>query len=602
VIEYINILDSSIKTKMYDVVFIGAGPSALCGANYLKTYSNVSFLLIDKGKEIEKRDHESEIDIGCGIGGNGLFSDGKFSYFPAGSEVWKLEKEYVLKAYEHLRKIMKPFHDIPELTELDYISTEDECWKIKNYVTHYLSLAQRYSMIKSLMDGYEKQFLLETEVYNVKKEDGHYLLYCKNVNDDTISQISAKKVVFAGGRFVPLFLRKLGWIPMEFKRVELGVRFEGPSSSEIYDISSNVDPKFLKVMNGCQYITFCWCRKGETKYSNFNGIKTWSGRSDCVPTEKSNFGFNVKFRHESSVEMLEKAIHTEIFDVEFQKDEDIPESYKEIYSHIKKGLSSFLEFSKIDKDKLTDFRIKGPTIEGVGYYPVTDESLKIPSEDIYILGDSSGKFRGIIASMMSGLFVSQKIISEKKKNVVLLSGKRFSGKGQSSLILKKYFESKGKRVHITCFSYFLKEQFCKLNGIDFDRFINDHEFKDSFRDRLTAYLDTCEYSSFTAMLEHAIDTNKFDVDPDVYIIDDLRCYESQIKYIHDRLLHKWNIVTLRINSKEETRAQRGWIKSDYDDHMCENDLDDYTKFDHYIPNDDSIEELEKKLISINIEF
>ena len=586
---------------MYDVVFIGAGPSALCGANYLKLNSNLSFLIIDKGKEIEKRNHESEIDICSGVGGNGLFSDGKFSYFPAGSEIWKLDKTYLLKAYEYLRSIMSPYHDIPELTDLDYFSNDDELWKIKDYKTYYLSLEQRYKMIKDLINTYKTQFLLETEVIDIQKQINNYSLQCKNINNDMVTEINAKKIIFAGGRFSPLFLKKLNWIPMEFKRVELGVRFEGPSSSEIYDISSNVDPKFSKITDGLQYITFCWCRNGETKYSNFNGIKTWSGRSDCVSSGKSNFGFNVKFKNISSTELLHKAIQTEIFDVEFNNDKDIPESYKEIYCHIKKGLLSFLEYSKFDNDKLKDFRIKGPAVEGVGYYPVTDDYLKIPSENIYILGDSTGKFRGIIASMISGLFVSQKIISEFKKNIVLLSGKRFSGKGETSVILKKYFESMGKTVHITCFSYFLKEQFCKLNNINFLKFINDHKYKDSFRNELTAYLDTCEYSSFTALLENAIDTNKFTIS-DIYIIDDVRCYDAQIKYINDNFLHKWNTISLRINSSDDNRIKRGWIKTEYDNHMCENDLDDHTGFDHYINNDGSIEELEKKVLSLNIEF
>jgi len=62
-----------------------------------------------------------------------------------------------------------------------------------------------------------------------------------------------------------------------------------------------------------------------------------------------------------------------------------------------------------------DAIIKGPTVEGVVYYPKINNNLQwIGMENAFVGGDSSGKFRGIIASMISGEFIAR--IIEKSLN------------------------------------------------------------------------------------------------------------------------------------------------------------------------------------------
>lgn len=588
--------------SMYDIVFVGGGPAALFGAQYLSALgSNLSFLVVEMGKKIEERNHDSEVECAAGIGGNGLFSDGKFSYYPAGTELWKMDKDLLENAYILYKDLMSKYHSVPDFPDLDESKTDfdaGECWKLKEYETYYLSLDERYDLIKRMICEYKDKILTETEVIEISKGINCYIAKCKNVSTKEEFEIVCKKIVFGGGRFMPLFIKKLGFIPTEFKRIELGFRLEGPADSKIYNVSSKIDPKFVVKHEDTEYKTFCWCRSGEAVCTNFNGIRTWSGRSDCEPTGLSNFGFNVKFRNDSSMALLYDAVKTEPFSVPFCEDHLVAEPYKKIYSKIKEGLTTFLELWKIED--MSDFVVKGPTIEGVGYYPITDGYLKIPNEEMYVIGDSTGKFRGIVASMLSGAFVAAKLIDERnKKNVIMLSGKRFNGKGETSHILKKFYESKGKKVYVIAFSYFLKKQFCEMNGLDLGRFISDHEYKDSFRDALTAYLDTCEYEAFTRMLIHAIDCSHFG-EYDLYIIDDVRCFEAQVKYVLNNCLNKWNVQIIRVNATDESRQKRGWVKSKYDEHMCENDLDNYKGFNSIIDNDGSIEDLEKKVLSLNL--
>jgi phosphomevalonate kinase len=182
-------------------------------------------------------------------------------------------------------------------------------------------------------------------------------------------------------------------------------------------------------------------------------------------------------------------------------------------------------------------------------------------------------------------------MESKDVTVVCLSGKRFNGKGEVAQILKSLFEKSGKSVTITCFSYGLKKAFCEMNGLDLERFVSDHEYKNSFRDELTAYLDKTDPTLFTQLTIDFVNQML----TDVYIIDDLRCLNYQVEYMNKQKLEHWTLIMLRINATNEERQKRGWIKTSYDEHYCETELDDYGGFDSVIDNNGTKKDLEKKI-------
>ena len=78
------------KNQKYDCIIVGGGPAGLFAAYYLCEYSKLRVLLIEKGgdtlnrrcpvKESQKCLRCRPCNILCGIGGAGLFSDGKLNY------------------------------------------------------------------------------------------------------------------------------------------------------------------------------------------------------------------------------------------------------------------------------------------------------------------------------------------------------------------------------------------------------------------------------------------------------------------------------------------------------------------------------------------
>jgi len=83
------------NSGVYDVVFVGGGVAAVGCARRLLD-AGLTVRMIDKGSM--ERDPEKPHDLANGIMGAGTFSDGKYSFFPAGTKIWELnDKASILR-------------------------------------------------------------------------------------------------------------------------------------------------------------------------------------------------------------------------------------------------------------------------------------------------------------------------------------------------------------------------------------------------------------------------------------------------------------------------------------------------------------------------
>ena len=78
------------ENERFDVIIVGGGPAGLFAAYHLAEYSDLKVLLLEKGRDVAHRECPIKIDskckyckpcnILCGLGGAGLFSDGKLNF------------------------------------------------------------------------------------------------------------------------------------------------------------------------------------------------------------------------------------------------------------------------------------------------------------------------------------------------------------------------------------------------------------------------------------------------------------------------------------------------------------------------------------------
>lgn len=400
-----------------DIVIIGAGPAGLGVAHALTRLGVKSFVVFDYGCEVDKRDRNNEVDIVQGVGGAGLFSDGKFSEYPSSTELWKLEHKAILsEAYKWycdlFIKYDKKFSDFPVSFDSE-VQPVDE-WFLKSYESIYLDLDQRYDLIRSLQNGVKDHLRLNHSVESFEKTDCGYIV---KVTTETLREknIRCKKIVVAGGRFWTLFNTSMN---NRFMRLEYGVRVEDKPERSFFVNNRMKDPKFIygktidDVSRTVEYRTFCCCRHGEVVVTDNNGLRFCSGRSDCQPTDRSNFGFNVRILNKDLSNKLSKDF-IYLNSLEMIPFQGIPladainnDALEKYYG--KTGNFFLCEGLKLLLERfpdLTDATLTGPTLEGVGEYCDTDANMKVFDEDIWIVGDACGKYRGITAGMVSGYYV-----------------------------------------------------------------------------------------------------------------------------------------------------------------------------------------------------
>jgi uncharacterized FAD-dependent dehydrogenase len=400
---------------IYDICIIGAGPAGLAFTHALRDRHDLNIVVVDAGKSLDERNKNDPKDIICGEGGAGLWSDGKFSFYPAGTAVYGIDN--IEPAYEELKDLFAHFNvEIPEFMQNEHTassSSDRDEYVQKPYPSFYLSMEQREGLIKMLANVPNVEFMYgESFTSHTFEFDETYRLEFASGKT-----IWANNVVFAGGRFGPLTLER--GFKSVFKRFEYGVRIEVPSSNVLFngEVEDFIDPKFIYVdeETGVEYRTFCVCRNGSVIDTAFQNIWTCSGSSE-IDDQIHNVGFNVRIKN---IDLFHQLNATTVTNNPLETFHGA--TYEDL-KHVKGPLHFSHHATEImlkGFDKLREqfpvfgseeIRFSGPTIEGVGFYPDIDHKTLEMCPKFTVIGDVSGIFRGTIPALLSGLAAAQKFI------------------------------------------------------------------------------------------------------------------------------------------------------------------------------------------------
>lgn len=236
--------------KTYDCLIVGAGPAGIFAALELLKLGLKKIIIIEKGQSVKKRDINETLS---GVGGAGLFSDGKLNFAPIIGKTNLTEFLTLNESKIIIEEIEKTFSRFG-VKEKSYPSNSKKAEgirrKAKQFGLDLLLIKQKHLGSDKLpiyikkIENYLKQkkvtFLLENEVVKLLKKGKRI----KGVKLGSGKTIIAEKVIVAPGRVGNSWLVKelhLLGINLEQKGIEIGVRVEVPEevmaelTSIIYD-------------------------------------------------------------------------------------------------------------------------------------------------------------------------------------------------------------------------------------------------------------------------------------------------------------------------------------------------------------------------------
>ena len=463
---------------MYDVVIIGAGPAGLFTAyELLSKNKKLKIALLDKGDKALKRvcpmnkfgvpcANCKPCNILAGYGGAGTFSDGKLNFIPklGKSDLFKyMGRSEAYKLIDDTEEIFNKFGMDSKI----YPTNMEEAEKIKEEIAKTgasLLIIKQKHLGSDMLPGYinniteylEKEGIetfSKCDVLDINKEKNGYEVIYKN--GKTEEKIKGKYVVVAPGRTGAKWVQELADkynIPYVSQSIEIGVRVE--VRKEILKSITDIiyDPTiFIKTDTyGDEIRTFCTNPGGFVTKENYEGYICVNGHSlKETKSSNSNFAFI------SKVSLTEPITNTRLYGESIARIANVLGDGKPIIQtlrDLKMGRrsnwgrinKSFLEPTLKDcvagdlalvlphriilnileglehLDKIIpgvnndETLLYGPEIKFFSNEITTNKNMKIENENIYFIGDGSGKAGNIVTAAATGIIAARDILNNEK--------------------------------------------------------------------------------------------------------------------------------------------------------------------------------------------
>ena len=305
--------------QKYDVVIVGGGPAAIFAALELSKHSGLAILLIEKGRDIDKRQCPARdtggaciscslCNLVCGLGGAGAFSDGKLTLAPRvggrlsdylGESQTEALIGYADNIYlgfgapDKLYGIGKKVGQLQKKAELAGL-------KLIPVPVRHLGTDHCRLVLKAMWDFLSPRiaYRLETEACRIRVEGGKV----KGVETGGGEKFDCDYLILAPGR------EGADWLTTEAERlkltmhsnpVDVGVRVEVPAAvmAELTNYLYESKLEFMSQSFDDRVRTFCMCPGGEVIMESTGGsdpVITVNGHSYAErKTNNTNFALLV---------------------------------------------------------------------------------------------------------------------------------------------------------------------------------------------------------------------------------------------------------------------------------------------------------------------
>lgn len=292
--------------KQYQVVIVGAGPSAIFAALTLSKGSIKDIAVFERGKDIDERKRGRGMELLCGWGGAGAFSDGKLTLSPKvggflGDFIPQIQLVTLLrKADEIYLSFGAPkevFGQSSDKTEALYQETKLSGLEYIPMEIRHLGTENCVPLLKKIRNVLEKKvdIFFNTPVKEILVQNGKVL----GVLLENGTQVNADYVICGPGRVGAQWIKnevlRLG-IPSMPSPVDIGVRVEAPASilQKLTDIAYEAKFIYYSKTFDDKVRTFCMNPFGEVVTETIDEIVTVNGHSYAnKKTENTNFAILV---------------------------------------------------------------------------------------------------------------------------------------------------------------------------------------------------------------------------------------------------------------------------------------------------------------------